>query len=653
MLKSKKKIGLFVCHCGTNIADKVDVDKVGEEFKNYEGVVFATNYKYMCSEPGQKKIRNAIKEKGLDSIVIAACSPSLHEVTFRGVCKSENLNPFQCEIANIREQCSWVTEDREAATEKAIQIIKTIIEKVRLNESLKYINAPITKRVLIIGAGIAGIQAALDVAYAGYEVILVERRSSIGGRMAQLSETFPTLDCSQCILTPKMVEAGHNSKILLLTYSELEEISGYVGNFKVKIRRKASYVDWSKCTGCNLCSEKCPSKVPSEFNESLTKRKAIYIPFPQAVPNKAVIDPEACLYLKKGRCQVCEKTCPTEAIDFEQKDIILEKEIGAVIVATGYDPYPKDLLEEYGAGKIKNVITGLEFERILSASGPTDGKVLRPSDGKEPKEVVFIQCAGSRDPEKGVSFCSKICCMYTTKHALLYKHKVHDGQPYIFYIDIRSTGKRYEEFVHGAQEKEKVIYIRGKISRLFEEDDKVKVWGVDTLSGKRIEILADLVVLATPIMPSRGAIELSQKLKIQSDNYGFFNEAHPKLKPLESLTAGVFLAGTCQGPKDIPETVSQASGAACKVISLFAHKTLMHNPSIAIVNSEICSGCKVCVIACPYDARKYNEKKKIVVVDDVLCEGCGACAAACPNGATILKNLSDEQIHRMVDVILK
>lgn len=647
----KKQIGIFICHCGTNIAGTVDVERVAKTISHYPGIAFSTHYKYMCSEPGQEIIRKAIKEHQLDAVVVAACSPTLHEITFRNVLEDMGMNPYQCEIANIREQCSWVHEDKEKATMKAIQIIQTIIEKVRLNESLKQISVPVTKRALVIGGGIAGIQASLDIAHAGYEVILLERNSSIGGRMAQLSETFPTLDCSQCILTPKMVEAGHHKKIKLYTYCELEELSGIVGNFKAKIKRKAGYVDWDKCTGCGLCSEKCPSRVPSEFNEKLGERKAIYIPFAQAVPNKAVIDRDNCIYFQKGRCRVCEKICPSEAVDFEQKESVEEIEIGAVVVATGYDPYPKEDLKAYGAGGIKDLITGLEFERMLSASGPTNGKVLRPSDNKEPKEVVFVQCAGSRDPENGVSFCSKICCMYTTKHAMLYRHKVHDGRAYVFYIDIRSPGKGYEEFVHSAQEKEKVIYIRGKVGRIFEKDGKINVWGVDTLAGNHIEIQADMVVVATPMMPSKGAIELSRKMKVSADSYGFFSEAHPKLRPLESLTAGVFLAGACQGPKDIPETVSQASGAAGKVIVLFSHKTQLHDPIIAVVDKEVCTGCNICIMACPYDARKLDEKKKIAIVDDILCKGCGACVSACPSGATKQKNFTSEQIYRMVESI--
>lgn len=649
----KKKLGIFICHCGTNISTSVDINEVINEIKNFPDVAFAADYKYMCSEPGQSLIKESIEKHKLEAIVVASCSPTLHEATFRKVCQSSGLNPHQCEIANIREQCAWIHNEKKYATEKAIQIIKMMIEKIRLNESLEQISVPVTKKVLVIGGGIAGIQSALDIANSGYEVLLLERKSSIGGRMAQLSETFPTLDCSQCILTPKMVEVAQHPNIKLLTYSVLEELSGYVGNFKAKIREKARYVDYTKCTGCGLCWEKCPVTVDSEFNENLSKRGAIYIPFPQAVPNKPVIDTAHCIYFQKQKCQACKKICPTGAIDYGQKDSFLEIDIGAIIIATGYDLYAKEALIEYGGNQYKDVINGLEFERMLSASGPTDGKIVRPSDGKEPQEIVFVQCAGSRDPEKGVPYCSQICCMYATKHAMLYKHKVPQGQSYIFYIDIRSVGKGYEEFVQRAQEEDGVIYIRGKVSRVFPENDKITILGVDTLSGNRIEINADLVVLATPILPSEGIKELAAKLKIPTDNYGFLCEAHPKLRPLESLTAGIFLAGVCQAPKDIPQVVAQASGAASKVLALFSQDELYHEPNIAFVDEDLCSGCKICINCCPYNARKFDEEKNIVTVDNILCEGCGVCIAACPAGACQQRNFTDKQVYQMVDVLLK
>jgi len=426
------------------------------------------------------------------------------------------------------------------------------------------------KRVLIIGAGIAGMQAALDIADSGYEVILVDKLPSIGGRMAQLSETFPTLDCAQCILTPRTVEVGHHENIQLVTYSEVEEVTGEVGDFRVRIRRYPAYVDWDVCTGCGLCQEKCPKRVVSDFERQMGRRKAIYTLSPQAVPNKPVLDRDNCIYFERGKCRVCEKFCPVGAIDFEQEETLIEERVGCIIVATGYDLYPMEELGEYGHGQVPDVIDGLAFERLLSASGPTAGKVLRPSDGKEPREVVFVQCAGSRDPELGMPYCSKICCMYTAKHAMLYKHRVHDGQAYIFYIDIRSAGKHYEEFVQRAMEEDRVLYLRGKVSRIFREDGKVVVWGVDTLSDRQVEIAADLVVLATAMVPKEGTRELAEMLGLETDELGFFTEIEGNMQPVETLRPGIFLAGAGIGPKDIPETVAQASGAAAKVLSLFA-----------------------------------------------------------------------------------
>ena len=647
-----KRIGVFVCHCGINIAETVDVKRVAEEAMKMDGVAYAQDYIYMCSEPGQALVREKIVEEKLDAVIIAACSPNLHESTFRAAAEEAGLNPWQCEIANIREQCSWVHSDREKATSKAIHIVATMVQKTRLNESLEPIPVSITKKALVIGGGIAGIQAALDIADSGYKVILVEKESSIGGHMAQLSETFPTLDCSQCILTPKMVAAGKHPNIELMTYSEIEGVHGYVGNFKVLIRRKAAFVDWSICNGCGLCMEKCPAKVSSVFDRELATHGAIYVPFPQAVPNKPVIEHDSCIYFKSGKCRLCEKVCEIGAIDFEQNDQFVEEEVGAIITATGFETLPVADLAEYGAGDVPDVIDGLAFERLLSASGPTVGEVRRPSDGTIPKEIVFVQCAGSRDPERYKPYCSKICCMYTTKHALLYKHRVHDGQPYIFYIDIRTGGKGYEEFYHNAEEEEGIIYLRGKVAKIFRDGDKTVVWGTDTLTGRNIEIAADLVVLATAVIPKDSTAELVKKLRIQTGPNGFLAEAHPKLRPVESINSGFFIAGAAQGPKDIPETVAQASAAACKVISLFSRDHLEQDPAIAWVDEDLCGGCRICISVCPYDAREYDEEKGIAIVNEALCEGCGSCVAACACGATQQRNLSDSQIKSMVTASL-
>jgi len=528
---------------------------------------------------------------------------------------------------------------------------KSAVARARKNESLEPLSVPVTRRALVIGGGISGIQAALDLANTGFEVVLVERTPSIGGHMSQLSETFPTLDCSQCILTPKMVEVSKHPKVKLMTYSEVQEVSGYVGNFKVKILRKPTYVDPAKCNLCDECTKVCPIVVPNEFDLGLTGRRAIYIPFPQAIPASYTLDDKNCPELDQIiACGKCADVCKVKAINYDQKPEVVELEVGAIVVATGYDLYDKEMMAEYGYGQYADVIDGLQFERLLSASGPTRGKVLRPSDHKEPKSVVFIQCSGSRDPELHCAYCSKICCMYTAKHAMLYKHHVHDGQAYIFYIDIRSGGKGYEEFVQRAVEEDGVIYLRGKVSKVFEENGQLKVWGVDTLTGLPVEIDADLVVLAQAMRPSVGAAELAKKLKLGLDKDGFLAEAHPKLRPVESVTSGMFLAGAAQAPKDIPEAAGQASGAAAKAIMILSQERLYHAPTVAKVAKPLCTGCGMCVAVCPYDAISFKDGK--VEVNEVLCEGCGTCAATCLRAAIQVKNFSQHQVSEMIKACL-
>lgn len=645
------RIGIFVCHCGINIAKTVDVEKVASEVAKESGVAFSTHYTYVCSSPGQEMILKAIEEERLDRVIVAACSPRMHETTFRRACIRAGLNPYLCEIANIREQCSWVHEDRERATRKAMDIIQTTIEKVKGDLPLEEIRVPLKKRALVIGAGIAGIQTALDMANGGYEVVVVEREPCIGGHMARLSETFPTLDCASCIFTPKVVEFSQHEKITLYAYSEVEEVSGIVGDFKVRIRKKARSIDEEKCTGCEICVEKCPTKVPGEFDRGMGLRKAIYKSFPQAVPNLVTIDREHCRYYTRGRCKVCERVCPPKAVVFDQEDTFVEEEVGAIVVATGYDMLPKDVYGEYGYGRYEDVIDSLQFERLLSASGPTTGEVRRPSDGEIPKEVVFIQCVGSRDDSKGISYCCRIGCMYTAKHTMLYKHRVPDGQAYVFYMDVRAGGKKYEEFWKRAVVEEGAVYLRGRVSKIFEDDGKLIVRGADTLSGTQVEIKADLVVLACAITAPPGIDDLVKKLRIGYDEHKFLTEAHVKLRPVETNTAGIFLAGACQAPKDIPDTVAQAGCAASKVLTLFAEKELAHEPVVATVDEEICSACAICVSICPYGARDIDERKRVATVKEILCEGCGACVSACPNGASQQRNFTSDQYLAMVDAV--
>ncbi|MDO4558469.1 MAG: CoB--CoM heterodisulfide reductase iron-sulfur subunit A family protein, partial [Planctomycetia bacterium] len=608
--------GVFICWCGENIARTVDVKKVAEEIGKLPGVTVSLEYKYMCSDPGQSLIRQHIRENGLDAVVVASCSPHMHLKTFRAAAAREGLNPYRVEMANIREHCSWVHQDKEEGTAKAIELVAMTVAKVAKDRALDPIRIPVTRRAMVIGGGVAGIQAALDIADGGIEVVLVERAPSIGGRMAGLSETFPTLDCSQCILTPRMVDVGQHPKIRLYTWSEIEEVNGFVGNFEVKVRRKARYVDTTKCTGCGNCWNACPQKkIPGEFDYGTGNRTAIYIPFPQAVPARPVIDAEHCLKLKKGVCGICAKKCAAGAIHYDDQDEIVTEQVGAIVVATGYQLYDfraphTDKTKgygEYGYGRFRDVIDSLQFERIVSASGPTGGEIRRPSDGKEPKCVVFVSCVGSRDNNKGMAYCSKICCMYNAKHTMLYKHKVHDGEAHVFYMDIRSGGKNYDEFVRRAIEQDGALYHRGRVSKITEENGKLIVRGVDTLAGKPVTVEADLVVLAAAMVPSTGAEQLAQKLSVGYDQYGFLSESHPKLRPVETTSAGVFVAGACQAPKDIPESVAQASAAAGKVLGMLSKDELTREPEIARIDERTCAACFACYRTCPYNAIEKTE----------------------------------------------
>ena len=663
-----QKIGVFVCHCGTNIAGTVDVKAVAEALSHEPGVVFSTDYQYMCSESGQSLMRNAIREHRLTGVVVCSCSPRMHEATFRKAAAAEGLNPYMVEIANIREQVSWIHKDMKEATEKAIILARAAVAKVHLNTPLVAGQSPVTKRALVIGGGIAGIQTALDIAEAGFEVDIVEKSPTIGGKMAQIDKTFPTLDCAACILTPKMVDAAQNDKITIYSYSEVESVKGFVGNFRVGIRRKARYVDETKCTGCGLCTEKCPQKkVPNEFNLGLDNRRAIYIPFAQAVPKVATIDADYCNMLKNGKCGVCSKVCGAGAIDYTQKDEVIEREYGAIVAATGFNPIDVKPFGEYGYAEYPDVVTSLELERLMNAAGPTAGTLLRPSDKTHPHTLVFVQCVGSRcDAEntKGKTYCSKICCMYTAKHAMLVREKYPDTEVYVFYIDVRTPGKNFDEFYRRAVEQYGVHYIKGAVGKVVEENGKLKVQASDLLSGEQLHIDADMVVLAAAIEPDKSARHLATMLTASMDTNDFFTEAHPKLRPVESPTAGIFLSGVCQGPKDIPETVSQASACAAKVIGLLAKDHLVGNPCVAHSDEMLCNGCSSCEKVCPYGAISYSDKefrgpnrttliRRVASVNEAVCQGCGACTVACPSGAMDLKGFSNKQIMAEVDAICK
>ncbi|MDI6814700.1 MAG: CoB--CoM heterodisulfide reductase iron-sulfur subunit A family protein [Dehalococcoidales bacterium] len=648
------RIGVYICHCGSNIAGTVDIDQVTQFVQGLDSVVVSRDYKFMCSDPGQELIKNDIRDLGLNRIVVAACSPTMHEPTFRRACQEVGVNPYLFEMANIREHCSWVTEDKQKATEKARALVSAAVSRVFYQEPLKAMEVMVNPNTLIVGGGIAGIQAALKVADSGHKVYLVEREPSIGGHMAQLDKTFPTLDCSACILTPKMTLVGSHPYIELMTYSEVEEVSGYIGNFKVKIRKKARYVDEAKCTGCGVCSEKCPRKVDSEFDVGLGKRKAIYTPFPQAVPNIPVIDREHCVYFLKGTCRACEKFCEAKAIDFEQEDKLIEVEVGFIILATGFSLFDPTPIYQYGYKRLDNVITSLEFERMVNSSGPTGGNIVLKV-GSIPQRIAIIHCVGSRD-EKYHEYCSRVCCMYSMKFAHLVKE--HTGaEVYEFYIDIRSFGKGFEEFYNRVL-REGTIFIRGRpaeitnIAETLDEAGKLIVQFEDTLAGLQCRLPVDMVILSCALEPQPDAEALARLFNISRSADGFFLEKHPKLDPVATMTDGIFVVGCCQGPKDIPDTIAQASAAAAEVLAMISKGKVEIEAATAVVDERICSGCQICYLVCPYSAISFDEDKWVSRVNEALCKGCGACVSGCPSDAITLNHFTNEQILAQMEGIL-
>ena len=651
--KEPVKVGVFICHCGSNIAGTVDVKALAEFAGGLPGVEFSTHYVYLCSDPGQGLIKESVKRLGLNRVVVAACSPRMHEETFRRTVREAGLNPYLLEVANIREQCSWVhMNQKEAATEKAKALVAAAVVKSLYNEPLEPLTLGVEKSVLVVGGGVAGIQASIDLADQGFKVYLVEKQPSIGGHMAQLDKTFPTLDCSSCILTPKMVEASRHENIELLTYSEVKSVEGHVGSFEVTVLKKPRYIREDLCRACGICAEKCPIKVPSEFDMGLGERKAIYIPFPQAVPLKYTIDPAHCLYHTKGVCRVCEKFCPEKAVDFDQKPVEVKLKVGAIILATGYDLYDCSQKYEYGYGRYRNVITNLEFERMVSASGPTSGQIIRPSDRKSPRRVAFLQCVGSRDVNSN-KYCSRICCMASVKQAHQVKEKDPSSDVVIFYTDLRCFGKGYEEFLERVQG-EGIKVVRGRVAEVVEDaSGNLRLRYENTYLGEVFEEEFDLVVLAAGLIPS-DIKELRTILKLSTTPDGFLAEAHPKLRPVETFTEGIYVCGAAQGPKDIPDTVAQASAAASRASALLAEGMVSIEPITAEVDEDRCGGCGLCVQACFFNAieLEVKEGKRKAKVNQVLCKGCGVCGATCLSGAVKMRHFTDEQLRGEVEAIL-
>lgn len=637
------RIGVFVCHCGLNIAKTVRVSELAEFAATLPDVVVAKDYKFMCSTPGQEMIANDIREHRLDRVIVTACSPLMHEQTFRKVLAASGLNQYLLTIVNIREQVSWVTHNIDEGTSKAKALLNGAVNRSRLLMPLTSRVIDVNPDVMVVGAGIAGIQAALELANTGRKVYLVEKNSTIGGHMAQFDKTFPTLDCSACILTPKMDSVLQHKNIQLLTSCEVSEVKGFVGNFDITIRQKARYVDHDKCNACLACTEKCPGKSVSEWDEGLAKRKAIYIPFPQAVPQKPVIDREACTFFKKGKCRLCEKVCEQKAIDFEQQDTFSTVKVGAVIVATGYDLMDTRDLIQYGYGKYPGVYNALEVERLFNSAGPTSGKVIL-RDGKEPQAIAILHCIGSRD-KNSYEHCSRVCCMYSLKFAHLFKEKT-SADVYHFYIDIRAAGKGYEEFYNRIIE-EDVKFIRGKGARVAgspDEPGRLIVEAEDTITGKFIKLPVDMVVLSPAMIPRANAKDVARLFNLSTDKQGFFMERHPKLAPLSTMSEGVFIAGVCQSPKDIPDTVAQANGAAAEALTIVVKDKMELEATTVMVNPASCCACQNCVRVCPYGAPFFNEPKGVSEINEALCKGCGLCASVCPTGAIIARHFTNDQV---------
>ena len=656
MTQEELRIGVFVCDCGLNIAGSVDCEEVRKSAEELPGVVVSVRNKYTCADPGQEEIKRHIREHGLNRVVVASCTPRMHEPTFRNCVAEAGLNPYLFEMANIREQCSWIhLHDRQAATKKAKDIVKIAVAKARLLEPQEDTEIPVTDAALVIGGGVAGIQAALDLADAGHQVYLVEKQPSIGGIMARIDKTFPTMDCSICVLGPKMMDVGRHPRIKLMAYSEVEEVSGYVGNFKVRIREKAQYVDVTECNSCAKCAEVCPVVVPDEFQQGFSSRKAAYIPFPQAVPSSYLIDMEHCLGNNPVTCGKCLDVCEKQCIDLNMQDELVEINVGVIVAATGMDIYDPTALDEYGYTRFDNVITTIEFERLICGGGPTEGKLVRPSDLQIPKRIGFIQCVGSRTENRGNPYCSSVCCMNTIKDSLLINEHYPDTEVYVFYVDIRAYGKGFEDLFRRSREAG-VRYIRGLPGEVIEEPDteNLKLRVENTTTSKVEEYELDMVVLSVGLQPGDDLKRLASIINVSQTADGFLMEAHPKLRPVDAPTPGIFFAGSVEAPKDIKDSVTQASAAVARS-SILLNSGIVRGDAIkAVVDLEKCTSCGVCARVCPFGAVEVDVKAKTGAhIITAACAGCGACAAECRFGAITIRHFQDDQILAQIDAALE
>ncbi len=659
------RIGVYVCHCGINIKMTVDVEEVMRYAASLPNVVVARHYIFMCSDPGQDLIRKDLAEGRVNRVIVASCSPRMHEPTFRKTCSDSGLNQFYYEMANIREHCSWPHGDfHKEATEKAKELVRSAVARSALLEPIEEKLVDVKPEVLVIGGGVTGMYAALDIANGGYKVHLVEKKPSIGGHVAQLSRTFPTLERTASLLTPRMIEVGAHPNIDLMTFSEVEEIGGYIGNFDVKVKRKPRYIDSEKCKDCAKCVAACPvNDIPDEFNEGLSTRSAIYIPFPFAVPPVYTVDAEHCLLLKEGKCgnatldgvkegkevPPCLEACPG-AIDFGQKEETEELTVGTVVVATGYDLVDPRVSAEYKYGVYPNVITSMEFERLLSPGGPTGGKI--ELNGKEPKDIMFISCVGSRNKQVGNEYCSRVCCMYLAKQAYLAKEQLPDANITVAFQDVRAFGKGFEEF-YGDVKTKGVFYMRGLPGEIYKKpgSDRVVVRGENTLIGEPYEQEADLVVLGMGLSPNKDVEGIISMLKLSTSVDGFLMEAHPKLRPVDTATDGIFIAGCCVSPKDITDSIAQGKATASGSLRYLVQGMAVIEPAISQIDEEICIGCGRCAEVCPYGALELDEVRHVMTVNEAICKGCGGCNSVCPSGAATMKHYRDRQVYAQIEAL--
>jgi heterodisulfide reductase subunit A len=645
------RIGVYVCQCGTNISDAVNIAELVEYAQQLAGVVVARDCRFLCAESGQRQIQEEIKELELTRIVVAACSPLMHEATFRQACQAAGLNPFNLQVTNIREQVSWVTADRHQATQKSKAMVTAAVRRVGYHQSLHVRQMPVVQSVLVVGAGISGIEAALRLAEAGKQVVLVEREPSIGGHMAMLDRTFPTLDCSACILVPKMASVAEHPNVRLLSYSEVEEVRGFVGSFNVRVRKKARYVNETRCNGCGLCVEKCPwEDIPSEFDQGMGTRTAVYFPFPQAVPHLPVIDPSHCAQFHSDTCSICQKLCPRDAIDFEEQEEVHEFEVGTIILATGFQLFDPGKAIQYGYGRWDNIITSLQFERLCHPSGPTGGKIVM-KDGRTPESIAFLHCIGSRN-HRFNQHCSRVCCMASLKFAMAARRQI-GARVFNFYIDMRVAGKHCEEFYEAAQ-RSGVVFFHGKGTEVIYRDGKLLVKAEDSLLARRAIVPVDMVVLAVGMEPRQDAAEVASRFGIGCTRQGFFMEKHIKFSPVETAAEGIFIAGACQGPKDIPESVAQGAAAAAGALGLIDRGVVDIVPTVAVVDPERCSDCRLCLGDCPYQAIKQVQLagRQVAEVNEVLCKSCGSCVVTCPAGAITQLGFTNDQIYAEIEGLL-